>query len=1142
MRRVYHLHLAPFRRGDENGALLTMSRFGKMNLAGELLTGCALVIAVSVYADDKRSELPLIPERKIQFETSEATWLSLDVAPDGATLVFEMLGDLYKLPITGGVAVPLTRGIAFDSQPRYSPDGQKIVFVSDRDGGENLWTIAAAGGEPQALTRADADVEFASPHWSPDGSHVVVSQTDWNLRTFELWAYHIAGGEGIQLTKAKANSTTAVSQRQNALGAVYSPDARYLYYARKRGGFAYNLRFPQWQIVRKDLRSGEEDYLTQAQGSAFRPVVSADGRWLVYATRYAQQTGLRLRDLNGGQDRWLVYPVEHDEQESRFTRDLLPGYAFAPDSASVIYAQDGHIKRVFLADGVISEIPFTAAVDQDLGPRLYFPYRLGVGPVKARLLMGPVPSPDDTRVAYSAFTRLYVFDRESGQSTPITPEGMSAFHPAWSPDGTEVAFVSWSNEGGHVWRVRANGRSRPRQISNAPGFYTDTAWSPDGVRILSLRASSYDRLYREFDFGPALGSDLVWFPARGGDAALIVPARGYSRPHFGPEEDRIYLYLSSGYSNSANKGLISVRYDGSDRRTHLIVKGPGTFNTGEEARAEDIRMSPDGRHALILHANQLYVAALLNVHLQNVKINLDTPEVPLARVTDVGADFFEWSRSGTEIFWSVGHQIYSRPLTSVRFGESDEAVSSAATQDAVAQAAVAGTEQSAGAESDPADKPVVAEAHAAVRSQAIEIYRARHVPDSTIALVGATIIPMVTDVDRIEGGIVLIENDRIEAVGTRETVVVPPGAHVVDVTGQFVIPGFVDTHAHYQPLRRVLDTQNWAFLANLAYGVTTGLDVQPSTTDILAYQDLIDAGLMIGPRALSTGPGVFSNNDFRSADHAKAVLTRYKDHYGVNNLKAYLAGNRQQRQWIVAAARQLELMPTTEGALDMKLDLTHVIDGFSGNEHNFPLLDLYEDTVQLIARSQIGYTPALLVNYGGPAAENFFYTRESPYHDAKLRRFMPDNVIARRTLRRPWFADEEFVFPQLAAQAAKIVHAGGRVGVGGHGQLQGLGYHWEMAALASGGLTPREVLRAATRHGAEMIGVGQDIGTVSAGKLADLVVLSDDPTLDIRNSTKIVFVIKNGELFAGDTLDKLWPEAQALPQQWWWKTAPGEVR
>ena len=206
-------------------------------------------------------------------------------------------------------------------------------------------------------------------------------------------------------------------------------------------------------------------------------------------------------------------------------------------------------------------------------------------------------------------------------------------------------------------------------------------------------------------------------------------------------------------------------------------------------------------------------------------------------------------------------------------------------------------------------------------------------------------------------------------------------------------------------------------------------------------------------------------------------------------------------------------MPTTEGALDMRMNLTHVIDGFSGNEHSFPLLTLYDDVVQFVAQSGIAYTPTLLVAYGGPFAENYFYTRESPHRDPKLRRFMPSNAIAGRTLRTQWFLDEEFTFPQLAAQAAKIIRAGGRVGVGAHGQLQGLGYHWEMWALAAGGLTPDEVLTAATRHGAEIIGVGEDLGTVTAGKLADLVVLSADPLRNIRNTNSVRYVISNGELY-----------------------------
>ncbi|MXY06889.1 MAG: amidohydrolase family protein, partial [Gammaproteobacteria bacterium] len=331
---------------------------------------------------------------------------------------------------------------------------------------------------------------------------------------------------------------------------------------------------------------------------------------------------------------------------------------------------------------------------------------------------------------------------------------------------------------------------------------------------------------------------------------------------------------------------------------------------------------------------------------------------------------------------------------------------------------------------------------------------------------------------------------------------------------------------------------NPTFLANLAYGVTTGLDVQPSTTDILAYEDLIDAGLLIGPRALSTGPGIFNHNEFRSARHAEAVLTRYRDHYRVHNLKAYISGNRRQRQWLAQAARKLKLMPTTEGALDMKLNMTHAIDGFSGNEHNFPIVDLHADTVELVTRSGMSYTPTLLVTYGGPWAENFFYTTETPHDDAKLRRFTPLPFLAARTLRRFWFHEREYSFPQVAANAAKIIRAGGRVGVGAHGQLQGLRDHSALRAIATRGQAPPEALTAATRHGAEIIGVAQDIGTVETGMLADLVVLNGDPMDNIRNTADLALVVKGGEVFEADTLNQIWPEQKPLPPQWWQEQGP----
>lgn len=1089
-----------------------------MRLGGWLFMATLLAPCAASAAD---GNLPLEAERTVEFVTERATWMSLDVSPDGATLVIDVLGDLYLLPAAGGTARPLTRGMAFDSQPVFSPDGERVAFVSDRGGAENVWVMNVDGSDPRRLSDNSAMAQFASPEWAPDGSHVVASRTTWALGTYELWAYHLEGGKGLRLTRARASSRTPMGQRHNSLGAAYDPHGRYLYYAYKLGGFGYNLQLPLWQIVRHDLRSGDRDRLTQAQGSAFRPRLSHDGRTLVYATRFEQSTGLRPRDLDTGEDRWLVYPVEHDDQESRFTRDLLPGYAFTADGRELLFTRDGGIARLDLASGAVTRVPFEVPVAQPLGPRLSFPYRLGLGPVKARLIRDPVMSPDGERLAFSAFTRVHAYDFASGRLTPLTPEGVAAFHPAFSPDGQWLAYVTWDTGGGHIWRMRADGSGVPERLTEVPAYYSDPAFSADGQRLAALRASSYERLYRERDLGAPVGSDVVWLPAGGGTAHLVMPSRGYARPHRGPEDDRLYLYQNNG----SQAALISLRYDGSDRRRLLAAEGPGLpFDQGDAA-ADDIRLSPDGRHALIAHANQLYLAALINPQLAGLDISLTDPPVPLTRLTDVGADYFGWGPGGT-IYWSTGNRFYTRDPASVVF--SDDAEAAGAERDDSAAA----TEPAAGQNGQ-----AMRESHEAVRSTEIAVYRPRHVPEGRIALEGATVLPMTGGAAVIDDAVVLVEGDRIRAVGPRDAVEIPADARRLDVSGRYILPGFIDTHAHFRPLRRVLDTDNWAFLANLAYGVTTGLDVQPVTTDILSYQDLIDAGLMTGPRALSTGPGLFSNNAFDSRRHTRAVLQRYKDSYRVHNLKAYLAGNREQRQWIAQAARELELMPTTEGALDMKLGLSHVIDGFSGHEHNFPMHTLHRDVVELVARSGIAYTPALLVNFGAPFAESYFYSRDNPHHDEKLRRFTPDNVLAARTLRGAWFHEDEYAFPQLAAQAARIVRAGGRVGVGSHGQLQGLGYHWELRALARG-LSNRETLTAATRHGAEIIGVAQDIGTVEAGKLADLVVLAENPLEDIRHTGSIVYVMKNGELFAGDTLDQLHPVEQPLPDQWWWHTGP----
>ncbi|HKI21099.1 MAG TPA: hypothetical protein VKA15_24620, partial [Isosphaeraceae bacterium] len=911
----------------------------------------------------------------------------------------------------------ITTGLAFDGQPRFSPDGKRIAFTTDRDGADNLWIANADGSGAKQLSK-DQRADFISPAWTPDGEYVIVSRNPEGLGPHEIWMYNVNGGSGVQVTKSAATPTTPREQRHNDLGPIASPDGKYFYFARRNNSFSYNVTFPLWQIVRRDRVTGDEDTITHEPESAFRPVLSPDGKKLVYGTRVEQETGLRIRDVESGEEHWLKYPVQRDDQESRATRDVLPGYAFTPDGREVIAFFDGKINRIQVATGESTVVPFTAHVSLDLGPQLKFESRVDEGPVRARLMQAPMQSPDGKRLAFSSLTHLYELDIPGGKparlNTQVNRGAEREYMPAWSPDGQYIAYVTWSTEaGGQVWKTRADGQGQPQQLTRLAAYYQDPEWSPDGSRLVALRASRQDRVEELGSFGGQPGMDLVWVPASGGDATVIVPARGVGHPHFTGDKDRIYVY--------SPQGLQSFRWDGTDRRTHLKVVAKNLTGAPDPPPAQDVRMSPDNRHALALINGQLYILAVPVTGGEAPTVNISSPSVPLKKLTDVGADSFAWADGGRTITWSVGSSFFRQPLSTVTF----EPASPAASESAEAAAP------------KPKEPPKYEEIP-------VEIEAPRYKPSGIVVLRGAKLITMRGD-EIIPDGDIVVTDNRITAIGKRGSVTIPSGAKTFDLRGATIMPGIVDVHAHWIEIRRgVLDLESWPFLANLAYGVTTGRDPQTGSNDTFAYQDLIDMGEIPGPRAFSTGPGIFSNTDFQSLDDALNVVTKYKKYYRTNTVKSYTVGNRKQREWIIEACKQNQLMPTTEGALDLKLDLTHAIDGFSGNEHALPIVPLYKDVVEVFGKSGISYTPTLLVAYGGPWAENYFYETTDVHHDPKLRRFLPHNVLDAKALRRPWFSKEEHVFPKLAASAAKIVHDGGLVVIGGHGQIQGIQCHWEM--------------------------------------------------------------------------------------------------
>ena len=1053
--------------------------------------------------------LPMDPAKTLEFTVREGTWISLDVMPDGRSLLFELLGDFYTLPMSGGKATRITEGQGYDAQPKVSPDGKWIAFISDRDGADNLWVAKIDGTQPRKLS-SETQIPILSPSWTPDSKYILVSR---RAAQPEFRMYHIDGGSGVALAAAGPAPAT----RPDGMGAVLSPDGQYLYFARRPaagggGGGGGGGAFNAFQLVRRDMKSGDMDVITQAEWGAVRPAISPDGKLIVYATRHEAQTGLRVRDLQTGADRWLVWPVQRDEQESGATRDLMPGYSFTPDGRELIVSFGGKIQRVDVQSGNAREIPFEADVKLGVGPDLEAPYRVDQSPVRARLVQTPRFSPDGKRVVFSVLTKLYTIDVPGGTPKRLTDSNDWEFQPAWSPDGQWIAYVTWTTEGGHIWKTRADGRGRPQRLTSTPAFYTDLVFSPDNSKVVGLRGNAFMRNQTFSEFGGLrIPLDVVWVPANGGDVTMIVPARGVGTPHFAGDRDRVYVY--------SRDGLISMRLDGTDRRSHLKVTGRPNPRAAQPPAAEAVVMRNDGNWALAASENQLYVMAVPPAGGEAPSLGVGGGGVPVKKITDIGADYFGWAEDGKTIYWAIGSTIFRRPFDSIVWRDTTAADSAARRDTANARRL---KDQEAGVERFDVN---------------IEFPRAK--PTGSVVLKNATVITMKGE-EVLQRADILVTDNRIAAIGAAGSITAPRGAREFDMSGKFILPGFVDTHAHWEfRTHDVLEPHNWSLLANLAYGVTAGLDVQTSTNDYFAYQDLVEIGAAVGQRAFMTGPGVFSRNDFKSYEEVEAYLQRYKEHYRTPNIKSYMVGNRQQRQWVVMASKKLGLMPTTEGGSDMKMDITHAIDGFHGNEHTLPVTPLYDDVVQLFAKTRTAYTPTLLVAYGGPIADEYWFSRENVHDDVKLNRFYPHNWLDQLTRRRSrWVKEDEFIFPKVAEGAARIQRAGGLVGVGGHGELQGLGYHWEMWGLAMGGMTPREILRAATIDGARIIGFDQDLGTIEVGKLADLSVLDRNPLENIRNTNSVRFVMKNGELYEADTLTQIWPVRKELPALWWWKDGP----
>ncbi|WP_445775915.1 amidohydrolase family protein [Shewanella sp.] len=1037
-----------------------------------LYTAVALSLGLSniAFAEDEKAKWQVnAPEKapltQIDINVTEGTWMNVNVSPDGKHIVFDLLGDIYQMPISGGEAKPLAQGIAWQMQPVYSPDGKYIAFTSDEDGGDNIWVMNADGSNPHPVTKETFRL-LNSPAWSPDSQYLVARKHFTGTRSLgagEVWMYHVAGGEGVKLTERP--------NEQKDLGEpAYSPDGRYIYFSQdatpgKTFHYSKDSVKGIYKIKRYDTQTGDIEVLIEGTGGAIRPTPSPDGKTLAYIKRDGFQSTLYSLDLKSGEETKLYDKLDRDMQETWAIHGVYPTMSWTKDNKHIIFWAKGKINQLDVNSKQITDIPFSIKTQRDIQPAVRFTQNLDQDDFDVKMLRMAQVSPDGEKVVFEALGKIWIRDIKDGKHKRLTrlDDDINELFPQWSRDGKDIVFTTWNDQQqGTVSVISARG-GKAKVLTSEPGKYVEPTFSPNGDYIVYRKARGGYMTPRTWSQEPGLYKVDIK-----GKKSTKLTASGH-QPQFGADSDRVY-FMDFGKTPE----FASIGMNGFEKRTHYTSD-----------HATEFRLSPNGDHLAFAERFRVYVTPFAK-HGETIAIGPKATNLPITQLSTRAGESISWNGKNNQLYWTLGPELYQADVDT-QYTKSDTKV-------------------------DPQITPI------GFKDKA-------DVPRGTVAFTGGKVITMEND-QVIDNGVVIVKDNKIVSVGDSNTAI-PENAQVIDISGKTIMPGLFDAHAHGgQADDEIIPQQNWALYSGLSLGVTSIHDPSNDTTEIFAASEQQKAGKIVGPRIFSTGtilyganlPGYTSHVD--SLDDAKFHLERLKK-VGAFSVKSYNQPRRDQRQQIIAAARELEMMVVPEGGSLLQHNLSMAADGHTTLEHSLPVASIYSDIKQFWSQTKVNYTPTLVVSYGGISGEHYWYDKTDVWAHPRLSMYVPHDILDARSMRRTTAPDEHYNHFNVARVANELNDLGVKVNIGAHGQREGLAAHWEMWMFAQGGMSNMDVLKTATINPATTFGMDHQLGSIKVGKLADLIVIDGNPLADIRSTDKVTYTMINGKLFDSETMNQL---------------------